>query len=400
MLIQSIHEVRPGAKLAVGVMNPRIRDQELLKAGFVVDEPIIARLKSMDVTQVFVDFPGLEDLDWIVLSSLSPERKEIYSQIKSVITDSEQNVQPLVRYGAYVEATRNFVKTIIASPENAVLVDVLAKNDDAIEHAAGVAHVALVLGLKLDGYLMRERSRLPSHVAKDVTSLGVAAMLHDIGKSRLPKELRHHHSLNPPESDEAMHEWQKHAQYGFEMIRGQTDATTAAAVMQHHQHFDGTGFPELHRGESKVRMSECRIHCFARILRAADLFDRLSLAPDGTRRTNYEILFLMRTRYAKWLDPDVLAALPTVIPPFSPGRRVTLSDLTQAIVINFSSYAPYQPLVKRMNPSDMTVEEQAIDLRKGTLRVIALDGVLLETLERRCDPLAEFKEAHGMARAA
>lgn len=382
MLILPLQDVKPGAKLALGVANPRLREQELLKAGFVLDEPIIQRLKSMDVTQVFVEFPGLDDLDSIILSSLSPERQEVYQQVKQAIRENEQSTRPVVKFAGYVEATRNFVKTMMGRPENAMLLDVLNKADDEVEHATTVAHLALVIGLKLDAYLIRERSRLPAHVAKDVTNLGVAGMLHDIGKSKLRPELRKYHSLDLPKSEADLKEWQTHAEIGYRMVREGTDATTAATVLQHHQHFDGTGFPELKRGEQHVKPSGTQIHCFARILTVANLFDRLSTLPNGERRTNYQVLHLLKTRYAAWLDPEVVAALPQVIPPFSPGRRVTLSDGTHGVVVGFSPYNPFQPAVKRISLSDMKVTDETLDLKQSNLKITAVDGQTLESLEK------------------
>jgi len=383
VLIVPIHEVKAGQKLALGVMNPQVRDQELLKAGFVLDESIIARLKSIGVVQIFVDFPGLDDLDPLIMGQLSPERQEIYRTVKNAISSNEKSTQPVVKFAAYVEATRNFVKTMMGRPENQMLLDVLSKGDDEVEHATSVAHLALVIGLKLDAYLIRERSRLPAHVAKDVTSLGVAGMLHDIGKTKLPEDLRKYHSLKLPQSETELAEWQKHGQYGFEMVRGGTDATVAAAVLHHHQRFDGSGFPEIDRGENKIRMSGSQIHCFARILATADLFDRVSKAPDGTRLTNFRVLHLLKTRYRDWIDPEVVAVLPQVVPPFSPGRRVTLSDGMEGVVVGFSPYAPFQPVVKRFDAKTMTVLDGSLDLKQhDSLRVVALDGKPLTELEK------------------
>ncbi len=382
MLIVPIHEVVPGQKLALGVMNPQIKEQELLKAGFIVDQRIIDRLKSIGVIQIFVDFPGLDDLDAIIMGQLSPERQQVYQQVKSAIAESEKNNNPVVKFASYVDATRNLVKIMVSRSENAMLLDVLNKADDEIEHATSVAHLALVIGLKMDAYLIRERSRLPPSVAKDVTSLGVAGMLHDIGKSKLPESLRKYHSTNPPPNDAEVTVWQTHCQHGFDMIRGATDATTAAAVLHHHQHFDGSGFPEITRADSKVRLSGAQIHCHARILTAADLFDRVSRASDGTRLTNFRVLFLLRTRYKNWLDPEVVAILPQVIPPFSPGRRVTLSDNTEAIVVGFSPYAPYQPTVKLFDAVNAKVIDPPIDLKQHpAIKVVALDGIPLVQLE-------------------
>lgn len=382
MLIVPIHEARPGQKLALGVINPQVKDQELLKAGFVLDQPIIDRLESLGVIQIFVDFPGLDDLDPIIMAQLSPERQAIYQQVKSAIVSSEKSNSPVIKLGPYVESTRHFVKTIMGNPDSAMLLDVLNQAHDEVEHATTVAHLALVIGLKMDAFLIRERSRLPASVAKEVTPLGVAGMLHDIGKMRLPEPLRKYHALNPPPPGEAREEWEKHPQYGYEMIRNATDATTAAAVLHHHQRFDGSGFPKIKRGESQVDMSGGQIHCFARILAVADLYDRLSRCREPVRMTNYQVLHLLKTRYRSGLDQEIVATLPQVIPPFSPGRRVTLSDGSEGIVVGFNPYSPYQPPVKLFDPVTQTVQGPAVDLRQHPrLTITKLDGTPLTELE-------------------
>jgi HD-GYP domain-containing protein (c-di-GMP phosphodiesterase class II) len=381
VLILPINEVKPGAKLALSVMHPRQRDQELLKAGFLLDDTIIKRLKSMEVQQIFVDFPGLDDLDDLIAPTLSPERQQIYEQIKTTIAGNEKSTRPVVKFGSYVSATRDFVKIIMSRPQNAVLLDILHKTDDEVAHATGVAHLAIVLGLKLDAYLIRERSRLSAMHAKDVTNLGVAGMLHDIGKSKLPPELRQYHSLNLPKSEADLAEWEKHAYMGFEMIRGEVDATTSATVLHHHQRFDGKGFPDSPNRDPGTRPSGSQIHCFARILAVADMFERLSAQSNGISRTNYQVLHVMKTKYASWFDPEVLATLPQVIPPFSPGRRVRLSDDTDAIVAGFSPYTPYQPLVKRIDVADLKLTGEAVDLRDSKLTITAIDGQSLTDLE-------------------
>lgn len=381
MLILPIHEAKAGAKLAMSVMHPKQREQELLKAGFVLEDAVIARLKSLEVHQIFVDFPGLDDLDKYVAASLSPERKVVFQQVKEAISANERSTRPVVKYDGYLDATREFVKTILANPQNAVLLDVLHGAADEVSHATGVAHLALVLGLKLDAYLIKERPRLAPAQAKDVSGLGVAGMLHDIGKTKLPPELRKFNSTHLPPIEADRIEWEKHAQLGYDIVHGNVESTTAAAVLHHHQRFDGNGFPQLKRDQGTLKLSGGQIHVFARILAAADLFERLATLPDGKRRPNYQVLHWIKTQYASWLDPEVLNTLPQVIPPFSPGRRVTLSDGTEALITGFHPFTPYQPVLKRYDAKTQQLHSEAIDLRSSPLKIEALDSVPLTQLE-------------------
>jgi HD-GYP domain-containing protein (c-di-GMP phosphodiesterase class II) len=148
------------------------------------------------------------------------------------------------------------------------------------------------------------------------------------------------------------------------MIRGGVESSAAVAVLQHHQHFDGTGFPELRTSQGSCgRLDGTRIHVFARILGAADLFDRLANdSRRSARRANIEVLHLMRTRYMPWLDSEVFAAFAAAVPPFVPGTKVGLSDGTRAVVIGLNADDPYYPPVRRVADDGQALEKERIEL--------------------------------------
>jgi HD-GYP domain-containing protein (c-di-GMP phosphodiesterase class II) len=235
-----------------------------------------------------------------------------------------------------------------------------------VRHSTAVAHMALVLGIKLERYLIAQRQRLPTAQAREVVNLGVAGMLHDIGKTKLPEKLHAVHDLCPPTHPEARAEWESHVRIGYDMIREEVETTAAAAVLNHHQHYDGTGFPTRDLGDgNNFAQDGVRIHIYARILLAADMYDRLGIGPDGkTRRSNLEILHLMRTQYVKRLDPEVAAMLPMVVPPFPPGSRITLSDGRTAVVTTVSLEDPYRPTAKFMAADGWTLTTDSINLAK------------------------------------
>jgi len=78
--------------------------------------------------------------------------------------------------------------------------------------AAPVAHLSLLLGLKLESY---------------VVSLDVAGILHDIGLRRLPEPLQQYCETNPPKDPADYEEWQTHARLGYELIRSKVEPTAA-----------------------------------------------------------------------------------------------------------------------------------------------------------------------------
>jgi response regulator RpfG family c-di-GMP phosphodiesterase len=102
---------------------------------------------------------------------------------------------------------------------------------------------------------------------EDCEMLQLAAAMHDIGKIAIPNELL---EKPGPLSD---NEWQimhDHCRYGHSLLnRAKRPLLKLAAIIahQHHEWWDGTGYPQGLKGE--------QIHLYGRIVAVADVFDAL-----------------------------------------------------------------------------------------------------------------------------
>jgi HD-GYP domain-containing protein (c-di-GMP phosphodiesterase class II) len=370
-------------KLAAPVPNPEHPEQDLLKRGYALEATVIKRLKGVGVEYLYVDYPGLEDLDKYLEVQLSPARQAIYSLMKKSVQESQGRSRPGVPYDAYVDASRALIKTLLEQGPSALYMEQVARmGADAVGHATSVAHLSLMLGLKLENYLIQQRKRLSPADAKDVVNLGVAGMLHDNGKLHLPEHLRKYTEIDPPEKDSDRAEWEEHCRIGYDAVHKSIEPSAACAILHHHQHFDGTGFPKTRYTDgTSSTMAGTKIHVFARILQVADLFDRLTADVERKRRrSNLEILFLMRTRYATWADPTVMQTLATVCPPFPPGSQVGLSDGTDAIVVQIEAADSYRPVVRRIVGEQQMAEDLVCLRGDGKPEIVSVGGVKVEGL--------------------
>lgn len=98
--------------------------------------------------------------------------------------------------------------------------------------------------------------------------LRLASPMHDVGKIGIPDAL-----LNKPGklTKDEYKIIKTHPVIGYDILRGskqQILRTAATIALQHHEHWDGLGYPQGLRGE--------QIHIFARITKLADVFDSLS----------------------------------------------------------------------------------------------------------------------------
>ena len=382
MLVLPIEQAEPGVKLAMSVYHPESPETELLKAGYVCDSSVLSRLREMGIYSLYVAYPGFEELDKFLSPHMDQSRLKIYSQIKETFAAVEHSVQPTAKFPDYYAATHDLVLTLMQQGDNALYLEQLSARlpSDEVSHATAVAHLALLLGIRLEHYLIEQRPRLSRQHASEVVNLGVAGMLHDLGKVKLPPHLRQNHQLKLPKENPDRAEWESHAQIGYDMVRYGIEASAAAAILQHHQRFDGSGFPAMKRRNLPTApLSGSSIHVFARILAAVDLFDRLSIDRDGRRRPNIFVLHLMRTKFAGWIDPEVIDMMATVVPPFPPGQQVQLSDGSAAIVVDIDR--PYQPIVRRISPRTLCPEGEPIKLRTaGNLCIASIDKLDVRTM--------------------
>ncbi|MGE5610419.1 MAG: HD domain-containing phosphohydrolase, partial [Bacillota bacterium] len=310
-------------------------------------------------------------------------RQTIYQQVKSTIAAVQKVAQPTVGFADYYVSTRQFIMTLMQEGQHPIYLELMSNRlgSDAVGHATAVAHLSLVLGIRLERYLIDERSRLSAQHAREVVNLGVGGMLHDLGKAKLPDELQGLGCLDAPKDEAALKQWQTHTDLGYKMIRGGVESSAAIAVLQHHQHYDGSGFPiGRNKDGTERRLSGSMIHVFSRIVHAADLYDRLSIRPKGKgRRPTVEILHLMRAHFEGWVDPHVLKALPAVIPPFPPGGKVKLNDGTLAVVTKVLGNDPYHPVVQRLAEDKWTLVGEPIDLSQNdTPQIESIGGVCVK----------------------
>lgn len=137
---------------------------------------------------------------------------------------------------------------------------------------------------------------------KDINILKLAAPMHDIGKLGIPDSI-----LNKPGklTEEEFEIIKTHTIVGYEMLnKSERDIFSAAALVayQHHEKFDGTGYPNGIAGND--------IHIYGRITAVADVFD--SLASDRCYKKAWElgqILEFFTDQKGKHFDPVLVDIL-------------------------------------------------------------------------------------------
>lgn len=407
MLRLCAQQAKPGMRLAMPIYHPKQGTTILLRAGAVLQDKTIERLRDFGVQEMWIDYPELRD----VADCISAEVNQARAETMQVLSDAFHDVRPemgaMLDYRSFRRAIVDLIGALGSNPRAALLVeDMNGCAHPPLQHSANVAFVSLLIGLKLDFYLEHQRSRLEPARARDVTSLGLGALLHDIGAMDLAPDVIEQYLRT---GDESEARYQQHVTLGFDRVRGQIDPTAATVVLHHHQHYDGTGYPARESGAGMHTPAGTDIHVFARIVTAADMFESLRhpVTPAGeperpTMPTVRALRMLTEPPYVQWIDPVIYLGLLAVVPPYPPGTMVELSNGVAGVVTRWNPGDPCRPVVREVgdltNPDRFSPGLEFDLSQQSDLHVVLAQGQ--DVREDNFYPTDTVRfDLHGVARA-
>lgn len=184
-----------------------------------------------------------------------------------------------------------------------------------------------------------------------VKSLILAGLVHDIGKSKIPRIILH------KDGQLSIHErkiLRFHPLYGYYMAKSTRNIAPEIqyAILQHHEREDGCGYP---RG-----LYNQEIHPFAKVVAIADAYDVMtsnciyenSMTPfDALEALSSKIFTQFDGEYCKNFICNAIHALL--------NSTVLLSDKTQAQVLYFNCFMSIKPVVKKLDGTLLDLSENA-----------------------------------------
>lgn len=247
------------------------------------------------------------------------------------------------------------VKTIVGR-----IVDELLSNDDILynlteiktvddytfKHSVSVCILSIItgIGLGFDTAQLRE--------------LGLGAILHDIGKLCIPREiLKKPSQLTVTEFEEI----KKHTILGYELLKksGQLNLISSYIALGHHERYDGSGYP--------YRLKSEEIQIYARIVAVADVYD--ALTSDRVYRKKlkpHEVYEYITSMGLHHFDPVVVENFVRFVTVYPEGSGVLLNTRERAIVVKHNRKMPTRPLVRVVYDEDMKRSSKEIDLSQET----------------------------------
>lgn len=218
-------------------------------------------------------------------------------------------------------------------------------------HALNVTTLSLLLGRQL------------GLNSEDCHTLGLGALLHDIGKLQIPsKVLLKNEPLTRPEQQLL----QLHCEFGLRM--GQKlmfDDEVLRIIHEHHEYCDGSGYPR--------QLHEAGIARLSRLVCITNHFDNLCnpLNPRNAL-TPHEALGLMFKHQQSRFDAVALKAFIRVMGVYPPGSLVALDDERFGIVLGMNPSTPLKPTLIVYDETIPKAEALIVDLeQEPTLSIAA-----------------------------
>lgn len=262
-------QLQPCMKIDQAVVDKSGRN--LVQRGSILDNYVIDSLLKMGVMMVYIQ--SGEETAGDIEKSISPQARkqierlhtddrskvELSDSVKTRVAEGIQFIYSNTESKELADTTNNIASNLMnaINSTDAIAVDISAlKTSDeyTFKHSVDVATMSMVLA-KQQGLSQ-----------KQIYEIGVAGLLHDIGKTKIPLDI-----LNKPArlTDEEFAVMKQHPVFGYRMIKGRDEFSNeiCMAVLQHHEKMNSKGYP--------VGFPSDKITQYARILTIADIYDAL-----------------------------------------------------------------------------------------------------------------------------
>jgi HD-GYP domain-containing protein (c-di-GMP phosphodiesterase class II) len=323
----------------------KIKDRKIIEkvTTYGIQEVYIDTSKGMDV----IDAPTQAEVDREIQKEIEeaaetkreikkvPMREELVKAvtIKKEAKQTIENIMNEVRFGKQIKAEK--VEHVVEK-----MIESIFRNEDALVSLGRIRNVdeytyvhsmsVSILMLSFGKYLRCE--------PRELKEIGVGAMLHDIGKMKIPSGIL---KKNVQLTDTEYNIVRGHVDQGrrlLEETKGITEKSILLAL-QHHERVDGTGYPN--------RLKAGEIEKFAQMAAIADVYDAMTSKRCYQRR--YEPTEVLKKLY-EWsgslFDKELVHQFVRCIGIYPVGTLVHLENHMLGVVISHGVESLLRPVVR------------------------------------------------------
>ena len=321
--------LKPGMKVARPIYGSS--GHVLLQQNVLLSRRYIEQLRLLGVPSLYID-DGLLDGYQIDDVVTDVTRMNAISRVRDLVTDLEQPnpaSRIMLRTQEVAKNVDQIVLELMTQPELMVnLIDIRLEDDYLFGHSVNVCVLSLVTGISA-GLSNRQ-----------LVNLGVGAILHDVGKGVLPRNILYKPG---PLTNSEFAVVKTHTSEGFSILKDMTNARDVAH--EHHERYDGSGYPNGKKGEA--------ISYNAQIVAVCDVFDAVT-SDRVYRAANpvHEAVELIAGSGNQSFSLNLIQKFLENIAAYPTGSIIELSDGRIGIVIDTPRGCCQYPRVKILYDQD------------------------------------------------
>ena len=361
MRLVPIEYVRPNTVLGKSLYD--VDGRILLRAGVVLRDNTITKIKQINILSIYiVDKYSTEEIEDIIKPELRQKAiitiKEAFSNIGRLNTnknvrekESDYTWQEQSYFYNIGKMAVDLIDDILNHKDVMLaLVDIRSMNNYMYSHSVNVAVISLTIGMAF---------KFPK---KKLEALCIGALIHDIGKSLLPKDISDKQNNLNQEEKEII---KQHSRLGYKYLSStyNINSLSKLIVLQHHERPDGKGYPDGLNIDNIIDLSH--------IVSIADAYDNLSTDLPGKRAMfPSDVLEYLMSHAGTKFDYNIVNAFCRIVIPFPRGTIVELSTEEVAVVEETTPGFPLRPTVKIIGSPRISRVDIKVDLIKEISIVI------------------------------
>ncbi len=329
----SLEKIEPGMLLAKDIYGER--GQVLLRADIELKPRFLNYLEQAGIEFIYVRDSRIEDVnaeDPITEKTRQVARsmvKSITSSIKNNDTGSSGKIAKSINVQdrEILETVNQIIDELLDSKDIVVqLIDIRSKDNYLFAHSVNCAVLATLVAKKM------------RYKPKELRWLATGALFHDLGMAVLPKNIL---EKQDKLTDEEYLEVKKHPLHSFDIFKTTNifDARAGAVVLQHHERYQGQGYPRGLAGKS--------INPLAQIAGIADVYD--AMTSDRPYRKSYqphEAVEVLLSQGEELFDVSILQHFLSIIAAYPIGLHVLLSNGDSGLIVANNPGFTLRPVVR------------------------------------------------------
>ncbi|HHX73748.1 MAG TPA: HD-GYP domain-containing protein [Firmicutes bacterium] len=304
---------------------------KMLVKDTVINPYIQEKLIEIGVREVFV-YEYEDGPPFFASLQKNPKQSEFHRQygashsdLKEIITSlaagNKLDVEQLSQVSTFVHSKIQETELVVQS-----LCTLQNIDEHTYAHSLNTAFYAMLTGkwLKLS--------------SGEIEKLIQSALLHDIGKVRIPAHILNKQTILTREEYE---EIKKHTVFGYEMLSGtdQLDEDVKRVALLHHERIDCSGYP--------YQAGPHFINIYARIVAVADVYDAMiTPRPYKDSLTPFAAFELFSTVGMKMFDPLVLLTFLKNIVTYYVGAEVLFNTGEKGKILYIPPHDTASPVVR------------------------------------------------------